>query len=114
MNRLKRLPITPAIALALACSLSAGFISTSKATAQNISRDGRETARANSEILRVYTRDLTNLASEGKLETAPEAKGIGRLAHVLSKSGKRTPVLISDSDLQRREAIAGLAKSIAA
>ncbi|MBC7235469.1 MAG: AAA family ATPase [Chloroflexi bacterium] len=82
-------------------------------------RGGRRVTSANAEqrfrTLEKYSRDLTELAREGKLDPViGREREIMRVLQVLSRRTKNNPVLIGDAGVGKTAIVEGLAQSIVA
>ncbi|MGC9319983.1 MAG: ATP-dependent Clp protease ATP-binding subunit [Armatimonadota bacterium] len=72
-------------------------------------------AEAQYEALERYSRDLTELAAEGKLDPVIGREGeIRRVIQVLSRRTKNNPVLIGEAGVGKTAIVEGLAQEIAA
>ncbi|NVK17227.1 MAG: ATP-dependent chaperone ClpB [Methylocystaceae bacterium] len=114
--------------LLLACALNAGSpaanaLKEAKVTPQNLNgainamRKGRKATSANAEnnfdALKKYARDLTQAASEGKLDPViGRDEEIRRAIQVLSRRTKNNPVLIGEPGVGKTAIIEGLANRI--
>ncbi|MFQ6097310.1 MAG: ATP-dependent Clp protease ATP-binding subunit [Armatimonadota bacterium] len=71
-------------------------------------------AESRYEVLQKYSRDLTQLASEGRLDPViGRDKEIKRVIQVLSRRTKNNPVLIGDPGVGKTAIVEGLAQNIA-
>lgn len=76
---------------------------------------GRKRRRGGSETATVdqYTRDLTRMASEGKLDTVVgREEEIQRMIQILSRRGKNNPCLIGEPGVGKTAIVEGLAERI--
>ncbi|HEV7376080.1 MAG TPA: AAA family ATPase, partial [Pyrinomonadaceae bacterium] len=105
---MKKITGSPIVALAtlfsLLLSLSAGPLMITNAG-----------AKTKSSVLAQYTRDLTRLARQGKLEAVQGHDAeINRTIQVLSHSQQNNPVLVGESGADTTAVVEGLAERIAA
>src|SRR5712672_1018489 len=113
------------LALALASGTTAAdILKRAGITAQNLNkaigdiRQGRKadspSAEGSYEALKKYTRDLTALAREGKLDPViGREQEIRRVIQVLSRRTKNNPVLIGEAGVGKTAIVEGLAQRIA-
>ena len=74
----------------------------------------RRPKKSKTPSLDAFTRDITELAREGKLRPViGRETEINRVATVLSKFNRQNPILIGDPGIGRRSIVNGLAKQIA-
>jgi ATP-dependent Clp protease ATP-binding subunit ClpC len=73
----------------------------------------RKKARSNTPTLDEYSRDLTAMAKEGKLDpVVGRAKEVARVIQVLSRRTKSNPVLIGEPGVGKTAVVEGLAQKI--
>lgn len=73
--------------------------------------DNQQQSRTGTPTLRKYTRDLTQLAQEGKLDPVIGRKEeINRIIHILCRRKKNNPVLIGEPGVGKSAIVEGLAQ----
>lgn len=110
MTKKKRFPVVSLVtSFSLVLSLCSGILLMDRAAAQtrNTKSTNKKTATAR------FTRNLTELAREGKLEVAAANAAITPVVDILSDSQQNNPVLISESSLSANAIIQRLAQRIA-
>ncbi|MDT5123980.1 MAG: serine protease AprX, partial [Acidobacteriota bacterium] len=116
MKKLKGSPIVATVTLfALLLSLSAGPLAMSHAKAESgKDKTNSPKAQTRNPSLAQYTRELTQLARQGKLQlVSGHDAEISRAIQVLSNNHQNNPVLIGESDANATEVVEGLAARIA-
>ena len=110
MKKNKKSPIVSLVTVfSLVLSLCSGILLMDRAAAQtrNAKSTYKKTSPAN------FTRNLTELAREGKLEAGDANAAVSPVVDILSNSQQNNPVLISESSLNANAIIQRLAQRIA-
>src|SRR5436190_1934368 len=110
MKKNRKSPIVSLITiLSLMLSMCSGILLTDRAAAQttNTKRTDKKTATSS------FTRNLTELARDGKLEAGAANPAITPVVDILSDSQQNNPVLISESSINANAVIQLLAQRIA-
>src|SRR5688500_12237945 len=111
MKKNKKSPLVSLVTIcSLVLSLCSGILLMDRAAAQtrNAKSTNKKTATTN------FTRNLTELARQGKLEAGATNAAVSPVVDILSDSQQNNPVLISESSLNANAIIQRLAQRIAA
>src|SRR5882724_1789545 len=99
-------------ALTLIVSLCLGILVMNTAQAQSVN-DSASTKPKNPALAR-YTRDLTKLARQGKLERVNgQEAAVRSVIQIFSRAKQNNPVLVGEEGLNSTAVVAGLAQRIA-